>query len=58
MFNCISATVGCVVWTLTMFVFLVLPILYSNDTLTGFANATKTRRAAKAINFEEISRDI
>ena len=30
-----------------MFVFLVLPTLYTNDTLTGFAKATKTCRAAK-----------
>ena len=30
-----------------MFVFLVLPILYPNNTLTGFAKATKTCQAAK-----------
>ena len=32
---------------LAMFVFLVLPILYPNDTLAGFAKATKTCPAAK-----------
>ena len=30
-----------------MFVFLVLSMLYPNDTLTGFAKATKTCPAAK-----------
>ena len=30
-----------------MFAFLVLSILYPNDTLTGFAKATKICRAAK-----------
>ena len=30
-----------------MLVFLVLSMLYQNDTLTGFANATKTCPAAK-----------
>ena len=30
-----------------MFVFLVLSMLFLNDTLTGFAKATKTCRAAK-----------
>ena len=34
---------------LATFVFLVLPILYPNDTLTGFAKATKTGRAATVI---------
>ena len=32
---------------LAMFVFLVLSTLYPNDTLTGFAKATKTCPAAK-----------
>ena len=32
---------------LAMFVFLVLPILYPNGTLAGFAKATKTCPAAK-----------
>ena len=30
-----------------MFVFLALPILYSNDTLTGFTKVTKTCPAVK-----------
>ena len=39
MFNRISSTVGCVVWS--------CPILYPNGTLAGFAKATKTCPAAK-----------
>ena len=39
MFNCISSTVGGVVWS--------WPILYPNGTLAGFAKAMKTCPAAK-----------
>ena len=46
MFNRISATEGGVVWSWQC-VFLVLLMLYPNNTLTGFADATKTCPAAK-----------
>ena len=41
---------------LAMFVFLVLPILYPNDTLIGFAKAMKLsncKAVLEAIKFEE-----
>ena len=46
-FGTVTAIVGVWFGAGEMFVFLALSILYPNDTLSGFAMATKTCRAAK-----------